>query len=103
MLFRQPVGLIFAGHRRDHGVFVGWAFTVFPALGEILRGLTCAGIQVDNPVQDKIFAAAKAQKLFWLGINRNRVEESIKEGHMVGSGEETAAAGRKFTKREMPY
>ena len=56
-----------------------------------------------NPIQDKIFAAAKAQKLFWLGIGRTNVEESIKEGHMIGSGEETAAAGRKFTKRPLPY
>ena len=56
-----------------------------------------------KPIQDQIFAAAKTQKLFWLGIGRNNVEESIKEGHMIGSGEETAAAGRKFTKRPMPY
>jgi 4-hydroxy-2-oxoheptanedioate aldolase len=56
-----------------------------------------------KPIQDKMFAAAKAQKVFWLGIDRNHVEESIKEGHMIGSGEETAAAGRKFTKRSLPY
>jgi hypothetical protein len=31
------------------------------------------------------------------------IEQTIKDGHMVGSGEETAAAGRKFTKRPMPY
>ena len=56
-----------------------------------------------KPIQDKMFAAAKAQKVFWLGIDRNNVEESIKAGHMIGSGEETAAAGRKLTKRPLPY
>ena len=60
-------------------------------------------------VQDKIFAAAKAQHLYWLGIggtgaNREAaIEATIKEGHMVGSGEETAAIGRKITKRPQPY
>lgn len=61
-------------------------------------------------VQDKIFAAAKAQKIYWLGIGGARgegleaaIERAIKEGHMVGSGEETAAIGRKITKRPMPY
>jgi 4-hydroxy-2-oxoheptanedioate aldolase len=60
-------------------------------------------------VQDKIFAAARAQHLYWLGIGGNgpnkeaQIEAAIKEGHMVGSGEETAAIGRKITKRPMPY
>ena len=60
-------------------------------------------------VQDKIFAAAKTQHLFWLGIggsgpNREAaIEAAIKEGHMVGSGEETAAIGRRITKRPQPY
>jgi 4-hydroxy-2-oxoheptanedioate aldolase len=60
-------------------------------------------------VQDKIFAAARAQQLYWLGIGGNgpnkeaQIEAAIKEGHMVGSGEETAAIGRKITKRPMPY
>jgi len=61
-------------------------------------------------VQDTIFAAAKAQHLYWLGIGGGRganfeamIEQTIKEGHMVGSGEQTAAAGRKFTKRPLPY
>jgi hypothetical protein len=61
--------------------------------------------------KDKIFAAAKAQHLYWLGIgggamggNREAaIAESIKEGHMVGSGEQTAAIGRKITKRPPPY
>jgi hypothetical protein len=62
-------------------------------------------------VQDKIFAAAKAQHLFWLGIGAGgrggnlqaAVEKTIKEGHMIGSGEENAAAGRKVTNRPLPY
>ena len=61
-------------------------------------------------VQDKIFAAAKAQRLYWLGIGgqkgpnfESEVAQAIKEGHMVGSGEETAAVGRKITKRPLPY
>lgn len=62
-------------------------------------------------VQDNIFAAAKAQHLYWLGIGGGgtggdleaSVAASIKEGHMIGSGEATAAAGRKFTRRPLPY
>ena len=73
------------------------------------------GIKSSDPkaqeIQDKLFAAARAQHLFWLGIGEgNRaesreaaVERTIKEGHMVGTGEETAAIGRKFTKRPLPY
>lgn len=62
-----------------------------------------------NEVQEKIFQAAKAQHLYWLGIGgfgpnkQAQIEAAIKEGHMVGSGEETAAIGRKFTKRPQPY
>jgi 4-hydroxy-2-oxoheptanedioate aldolase len=63
-------------------------------------------------VQDKIFAAAKAQHLYWLGVGAGggrggnleaAIESTIKEGHMIGSGEEIAAAGRKYTKRPLPY
>jgi len=63
-------------------------------------------------VQEKIFAAAKAQHLFWLGVGvgagrggniEAAVEKTIKEGHMIGSGEAIAAAGRKITKRPLPY
>ena len=60
-------------------------------------------------VQDRIFAAARAQHLYWLGIGgagANKaaaIEAAIKEGHMIGSGEETAAIGRKVTKRPLPY
>ena len=57
-------------------------------------------------VQDKIFAAAKAQHLYWLGIGgrtETEIAAAIKEGHMVGSGEQTAAMGRKITNRPQPY
>ena len=62
-------------------------------------------------VQDKIFAAAKAQHLYWLGIGgagtggnaEAAIAASIMEGRMVGSGEQTAAIGRKITKRPLPY
>jgi 4-hydroxy-2-oxoheptanedioate aldolase len=67
------------------------------------------GFKRDDPrakeVQDKIFAAAKAQHLYWLGIGGSEaaIAAAIKEGHMVGSGEQTAAIGRKITKRPTPY
>ncbi len=54
-------------------------------------------------IEEKIFAAAKPYKLFWIGIRGNQVEESITAGRMIGSGEATAEAGRKYTKRSMPY
>jgi hypothetical protein len=54
-------------------------------------------------IEDKIFKAAHAQKRYWLGINARDIEGTITSGRMVGSGEATAAAGRKFTKRGMPY
>ena len=65
-----------------------------------------------NELQARIFAAAKAQHLYWLGIGGGGgrggnveagVAASIKEGHMIGSGEAVAAAGRKITKRPLPY
>jgi 4-hydroxy-2-oxoheptanedioate aldolase len=54
-------------------------------------------------IEDRIFKAAKAQKKYWLGVDGRDIEGSIAAGHMIGSGEATAAAGRKFTKRAMPY
>ena len=71
----------------DMGVSTGYARTD-PRLQEI---------------EDRIWKAAKAQKKYWLGVNARDIEGSITEGRMVGSGEATAAAGRKFTKRAMPY
>lgn len=53
-------------------------------------------------IEDRIFAAAKPHKLFWLGVNGRDIEGSIKSGRMIGSGKETADAGRAFTKRTMP-
>ncbi len=73
------------------------------------------GFKRDDPkareVQLRIYAAAKAQKLYWLGIGEGvrgtnleeAIERTIKEGRMIGSGEQTAAIGRKITKRQMPY
>ncbi|MDA0207578.1 MAG: aldolase/citrate lyase family protein [Acidobacteria bacterium] len=53
-------------------------------------------------LEERIFKAAKAQKKYWLGVNGRDIEGSITSGHMIGSGEATAVAGRKFTKRTMP-
>jgi 4-hydroxy-2-oxoheptanedioate aldolase len=62
-------------------------------------------------IQDKIFAAAKAQHLAWLmsigpGSGPDfeaRLAESIKQGHLLGATEKTAALGRKITNRQPPY
>ena len=57
-------------------------------------------------VEDKVFAAAKAHKIFWNGINPgpgDAVINAIKAGYMIGIGEQTAEIGRKFTKRAQPY
>ncbi len=54
-------------------------------------------------MDDLTYKAAKKHNLMWLGINRRNIEGSIDEGRMIGSGEATAAAGRAYTKREMPY
>jgi 4-hydroxy-2-oxoheptanedioate aldolase len=59
-------------------------------------------------VQEKIFAAGKAQHLYWLGISdgpvsETSIEEAIKAGRMIGSGEKTAGIGRRITKRPLPY
>jgi 4-hydroxy-2-oxoheptanedioate aldolase len=62
-------------------------------------------------VEGTIFAFAKTQHLFWLGIgeswNSGRSEEGIaagiKSGLMIGYDEKTATIGRKFTNRPQPY
>ena len=54
-------------------------------------------------MEDKVFAMAKARKIYWNGINRNDAIEKIKEGYMIGFGPEAAEIGRKFTNRPMPY
>jgi 4-hydroxy-2-oxoheptanedioate aldolase len=59
-----------------------------------------------KPIEDKIFAAAKAQHLYWIGIGGGgeaAIAGKIKEGYMIGSGEPNAAIGRKISKRPLPY
>jgi len=53
----------------------------------------------------KVFAATKAQKIFFLNsVNADNVVDMIKEGVMIGAANERAAeVGRKFTKRTMPW
>ncbi len=53
----------------------------------------------------KVLAACKAHKIFFLNsVNTKTVSSMIKEGVMIGSGNEAAAdAGRKFTKRQEPW
>jgi 4-hydroxy-2-oxoheptanedioate aldolase len=63
-------------------------------------------------IQEEIFQVAKAQHLYWLGVGAGAgrggnidaaVAKTISEGHMIGSGENIAAAGRKYSKRPQPY
>lgn len=56
-------------------------------------------------MRSKVFAAVKANKKFFLdGVRLPTVEANLKEGIMIGSGDEaTANAGRKLTKRGMPW
>jgi 4-hydroxy-2-oxoheptanedioate aldolase len=53
----------------------------------------------------RVLAACKAAKIAFLNsVSESTVEAMIKEGVMIGSGNEAAAArGRKFTKRAMPW
>ena len=53
----------------------------------------------------KVFAAAKANKIFFLNsMNAANVVDLIKEGVMVGpASKEAAEIGRKYTKRQMPW
>ena len=55
--------------------------------------------------QKRVSAACKAAKLFFLnGVSVDTVEQRIREGVMIGSGNQAAAdKGRKFTKRKMPW
>ncbi len=65
------------------------------------------GVKSGDPrllqAEARIFAAAKLHKLAWIGITPDHTADDIKAGFMVGSGEKTAAAGRKITNRPMPY
>jgi 4-hydroxy-2-oxoheptanedioate aldolase len=53
----------------------------------------------------KVFAATKANKIFFLNsVNADNVVDMIKEGVMIGAANEKAAeAGRKYSKRTMPW
>ena len=53
----------------------------------------------------KVFAACKANKLFFLNsMNAKNVVDLIKEGVMIGpANQQTAEIGRKYTKRAMPW
>jgi 4-hydroxy-2-oxoheptanedioate aldolase len=53
----------------------------------------------------KVFAAAKANKIFFLnGVTAGDVIDMIKEGVMIGSADQRAAEiGRQYTRREMPW
>jgi 4-hydroxy-2-oxoheptanedioate aldolase len=53
----------------------------------------------------KVFAATRASKIFFLNsVNADNVVDMIKEGVMIGAANEKAAeAGRKYSKRTMPW
>ena len=56
-------------------------------------------------VRNKIFAATKANKVFFLeGMSPQNIIAAIKEGVRVGpANQEAAEIGRKFTMRQMPW
>jgi 4-hydroxy-2-oxoheptanedioate aldolase len=53
----------------------------------------------------KVFAATKASRIFFLNsVTADNVVDMIKEGVMIGAASQQAAeAGRKYSKREMPW
>jgi hypothetical protein len=53
----------------------------------------------------KVLAATKAQKIFFLNsVTADNVVDMIKEGVMIGAASQQAAeAGRKYSKRTMPW
>jgi len=65
------------------------------------------GLPVRHPTvkdaNDRVFAVAKANKIYWNGINRDDAIDKIKLGYMIGFGPEAAEIGRKYTKRSLPY
>ncbi|MCC6392819.1 MAG: hypothetical protein IT167_19635 [Bryobacterales bacterium] len=56
-------------------------------------------------MRGKVFQAVKANKKFFLdGVRLPTIQANLKEGIMIGSGDEaTANAGRRLTKRAMPW
>lgn len=94
--------------------------TAVPGIGFAEWGPGDMGISLDLPdghganetlhpkmreARSRVLAACKANKIAFLNTVRpNDVEEMIKEGVMIGSGGQAAAeAGRRFTKRQMPW
>ena len=65
------------------------------------------GVKPGDPrlldAEARIFSAAKQHKLPWIGITPDHTADDIKAGFMIGSGEKSAAIGRKVTNRAMPY
>jgi len=53
----------------------------------------------------KVFAATKASRIFFLNtVTPDNVVDMIKEGVMIGAGNQQAAEiGRKFSRRELPW
>ncbi len=53
----------------------------------------------------RVLAACKANKLFFLNsVREGNIEEMIREGVMIGAGDERAAdKGRRHTKRQMAW
>ena len=73
------------------------------SLGVIGRGGQAAPEM--QTVRNKVFAATKANKVFFLeSMNPQNIIAEIKEGVRVGpASQEAAEIGRKFTKRQMPW
>ncbi len=73
------------------------------SLGVLGRGAASDPRMQTN--RNKVFAATKANKIFFLeSMNEQNIIAEIKEGVMVGPASEKAVdIGRKFTKRQMPY
>jgi 4-hydroxy-2-oxoheptanedioate aldolase len=61
--------------------------------------------QTLQAARQRVLAATKANKIFFLNsVNADNVVDMIKEGVMIGAADERAAeAGRRYSKREMPW
>ena len=62
-----------------------------------------AGSPPVKEANDRVFRVAKANKIYWNGVNKGDAIEKIQEGYMIGFGPEAAEIGRKYTKRPLPY